>query len=194
MGVDVKKLVDQVIGVEGGYADHPADRGGPTMWGITQQVARAHGYMGDMRKLTREFAAAIYVQRYWTEPGFDRVAAVAPAIAAELFDIAVNMGPRWSGLFLQRALNVLNRGGQDYPDIPADGRIGTMTIDALGRFIARRQAPGLIVLLKAISCLRGARYIDIAEHNPSQEAFAYGWIANRVGQEVGQEHGVSVLS
>lgn len=183
MAADVNKLVDQVIGVEGGYANHPADRVGATMWGITEQVARAHNYAGDMRNLPRKFAAAIYAQRYWFEVGLDRVAAVAPELAAELFDIAVNMGPRWAGTLFQRALNVLNRGASDYPDIEADGRIGTMSIDALNRFIARRKAPGLVVLLRAVSCLRGARYIEIAEKNPSQEAFVYGWIANRVDQD-----------
>lgn len=181
--VDVNKLVDQVIGVEGGYASHPADRGGATNWGITEQVARAHHYVGDMRNLPRKVAAAIYVQRYWLEVGLDRVAAASPELAAELFDIAVNMGPRWAGTLFQRALNVLNRGAGDYPDIAADGRIGTMSIDALGRFIARRKGPGLIVLLRAVTCLRGARYIEIAEKNPSQEAFVYGWLLNRVGQD-----------
>ena len=183
MGVDVNKLVDRLIGVEGGYSDHPADRGGPTMWGITQQVARAHGYMGDMRKLPREFAVAIYMQVYWSEPGLDRVNAIAPEIAVELFDVAVNMGTRWAGLFLQRALNALNRGESDYPDVAADGRIGALTIGALGGLLRRRKEPGLDVLLRAITCLRGARYIEIAEANPSQEAFVYGWLANRVGQD-----------
>lgn len=43
---------DQIIegsGKEGGYVDHPSDKGGPTRWGITQTTARAHGYTGDMR-------------------------------------------------------------------------------------------------------------------------------------------------
>jgi len=43
MSASELELIDRVIGVEGGYADHPADRGGPTRWGITQAVARAYG-------------------------------------------------------------------------------------------------------------------------------------------------------
>ncbi len=183
MTVNVLELIDRVIGVEGGYANHPDDRGGETMWGITKQVARAHGYMGEMRKLPRVIAAEIYRRRYWDDVGLPPIAAIAPELAAELFDIAVNMGARWPGRFLQRALNVLNRGAADYPDIEVDGVIGRLTIDTLKLYHRRRGAKGLDVLLRAVTVLRGARYIDIGEANPSQEAFAYGWLANRVGQD-----------
>lgn len=30
--MDIDSLIDEVIGREGGYANHPADRGGPTRW------------------------------------------------------------------------------------------------------------------------------------------------------------------
>ncbi|STF91278.1 Predicted lysozyme (DUF847) [Escherichia coli] len=35
------------------------------MWGITQNTARAHGYRGDMRDLTREQALMILEGDYW---------------------------------------------------------------------------------------------------------------------------------
>ena len=40
---DVDDLIDKIIILEGGFTDHPADRGGPTRWGITEAVARSHG-------------------------------------------------------------------------------------------------------------------------------------------------------
>ena len=49
--VDVDHLIDALIDREGGFAEHPADKGGPTCLGITQAVARAHGYAGPMRQL-----------------------------------------------------------------------------------------------------------------------------------------------
>src|SRR3546814_10787624 len=52
----------------GGYVDHPNDRGGPTNFGITQAVARANGYLGEMRKLPRETAKAFYRAIYWAGP------------------------------------------------------------------------------------------------------------------------------
>lgn len=179
--MDVDELIDDVIGREGGYSNHPADRGGPTRWGITEAVARAHGFAGDMRALPREEAAAIYRRLYWLRPGFDRVAEIAPCIAAELFDTGVNMGPEVAASFLQRALNALNRGASDYPDIAVDRRIGETTLAALRGFIARRGASGEEVLLKAIETLQGERYLRLAEQRPANEAFLYGWLANRLG-------------
>lgn len=181
MAAKVLQLIDRVIGVEGGYAFHPADRGGETIWGVTAQVARAYGYTGPMRTMPRPTAVEIYRKRYWEEPGLARVADHAPRLAAELFDTGVNMGTSVPGQFLQRVLNVLNRQQRDYPDIPVDGRIGTMTIASLRTFMSVRGEPGEEVLIKACEALQGARYIGIAEGDKEQEAFVYGWVAHRVG-------------
>ena len=178
--MDVEALIDAVIAREGGYSNHPADKGGPTRWGITQQVARAHGYGGDMRLFPRAEAIAVYRRIYWLRPGLDRVARHAPRIAAEMFDTGVNMGPAVAVHFLQRALNALNRGATDYPDMILDGRIGPATLTALEAFLARRKPGGETVLLKAIVALQGERYVALAETRPANEAFLYGWLANRV--------------
>ena len=137
----IDEAIDELIGREGGYVNHPADRGGPTRFGITEAVARAHGYGGDMRSLPRADAEAIYRRLYWLRPGFDRVAEGAPKVAAELFDTAVNMGPETAVGFLQRALNALNRNGRDYADIAVDRRIGPATLGALAGFLAARRPP-----------------------------------------------------
>ena len=179
--MDIDTLIDDVIGREGGYSNHKADRGGATRWGVTEAVARAHGWSGDMRSFPREEAVAIYRRLYWLRPGFDRVADHAPKVAAELFDTGVNMGPEIAAGFLQRALNALNRGAADYPDIVPDRRIGDATIAALAGFVARRGAGGETVLLKAIEALQGERYLRLAEQRPANEAFLYGWLANRLG-------------
>jgi len=177
----VEELIEEVIAREGGYVNHPADRGGPTRWGITQQVARAHGYGGDMRSFPRAEAAAIYRRIYWLRPGLERIALLAPRIAAEMFDTGVNMGPAIAIGFLQRALNALNRGASDYPDIAAGTAVDDATERALAAFMARRGAGGESVLLKAIEALQGERYLRLAEQRPANEAFLYGWLANRLG-------------
>lgn len=177
----IKKLVDAVIDREGGYSNHPADRGGPTRWGVTEQVARAYGYRGDMRHFPREDAVAIYIARYWTRPDFHLVDERYPAVAEELFDTGINMGPAVAARFLQRALNLLNRGASDYPDIGVDGDIGPMTLLALDGFKKRRGAAGEAVLLKTLDGLQLARYAEITEGRPANEAFFYGWVANRIG-------------
>jgi lysozyme family protein len=179
--MNVDSLIEELIHREGGYTNHPADRGGPTRWGVTETVARAHGYDGDMRNLSRDLAAEIYRRKYWIAPHFDRIAPHAPKVAAELFDTGANMGPTIATGFLRRALNALNRGASDYPDIPAAGTIDDGLVAALATFLAKRGDTGETVLLKAIEALQGERYLDLAERRPANEAFLYGWLANRLG-------------
>ena len=182
-GVDVKALVDGLIDREGGYVNNPADKGGPTNFGITEAVARAQGYRGAMRELPREEAAGIYRRLYWLRPRFDEVAKRSPRLAGELFDTGVNMGPAVAVTFLQRALTALNRSGKDYADLVPDGRIGDVTLAALDAYFAvRGQSGGQTVLLRALEALQGERYLRLAERRPANEAFLYGWLANRIGE------------
>jgi len=194
--IDVDLLIDALIEREGNYVNHPADRGGPTCFGITEAVARAHGYRGPMRQLPRDEAAVIYQRRYWLRPRFDQVARRSGRLAAELFDTGVNMGPAVAATFLQRALTALNRNAGDYPDLVPDGRIGERTLAALDAFLAARggvfagrshpdqpgAASGETVLLRALEALQGERYLRLAERRPANEAFLYGWLANRIGE------------
>ena len=181
---NVDALIGALIDREGGYVDHPADRGGPTCFGITEGVARAHGYAGAMRSLPRDEAAAIYRRLYWLRPRFDAVAERSPAVAAELFDTGVNMGPAVAATFVQRALTALNRNGRDYPDLTPDGRIGAVSLAALDAFLAvRGKRSGETVLLRALEALQGERYLRLAERRPANEAFLYGWLANRMGDQ-----------
>ena len=180
--VDVDPLIDALIEREGGYVNHPADKGGPTCFGITEAVARAHGYRGAMREFSRDEAVAIYKRLYWLRPRFDEIARRSGCVAAELFDTGANMGPAVAATFLQRALTALNRNGDDYPDLVPDGRVGEVTLRALDRYFAvRGQASGETVLLRALEALQGERYLRLAERRPANEAFLYGWLANRIG-------------
>jgi lysozyme family protein len=177
----IESLIDDVLAREGGYVDHPDDRGGATNFGITERVARASGYDGPMRELPRALAADIYRRRYWFEPGFDRVHAIAPDIAAELFDTGVNMGVAVAAGFLQRALNALNRRERDYPDVAPTRAVDEPTLAALKAFVARRGSAGQRVLMKTLEALQGARYIELAEMRPANESFINGWLAHRLG-------------
>ena len=174
------KLEGRLIGKEGGYSNHPSDRGGETMWGITADVARRYGYSGPMATMPRSTAAAIYRRRYWSEPGFDKVAERSATIAEELFDTGVNMGQAVAALFLQQALNLFNRQGKDYPDILEDGDNGPGTLRALDAFLKRRGKEGETVMVRALNSLQGARYFSITRARPANEDFAYGWFLQRV--------------
>ena len=41
--MNIDELIDALIEREGGYVNHPSDRGGATKYGITEAVARAPG-------------------------------------------------------------------------------------------------------------------------------------------------------
>jgi lysozyme family protein len=179
---DVDALIGGLIDREGGYVNHPADKGGPTCFGITEAVARAHGFAGAMKNLPRDEAAAIYRRLYWLRPRFDQVARRSSRIAAELFDTGVNMGPAVATTFLQRALTALNRNAKDYTDLTPDGRVGPLTLHALDVFLETRgKKGGETVLMRALEALQGERYLRLAERRPANETFLYGWLANRIG-------------
>lgn len=174
----IDQMIDELLKKEGGYVNDPADRGGATNFGITEAVARANGYKGDMRDLPRSTAVAIYKKQYFTDPGFDRIYALSQPIAEEMFDTAVNMGVSVPGPWLQRLLNSLNeRGG----DLKVDGQLGPATTLALRVFLNRRGAEGERVLILGLNCMQGARYLEITEKREANKAFMYGWLLNRVG-------------
>jgi lysozyme family protein len=179
--MSVDGLIDAIVDREGGYVNHPSDKGGPTCFGVTEAVARANGYSGAMRQFPRSEAVAIYRRLYWLRPRFDELARRCRRVAAELFDTGVNMGPAVAVTFLQRALTALNRNAKDYADLTPDGRIGPATLGALDRFLAIRGGGGETVLLRALEALQGERYLRLAERRPANEAFLYGWLANRIG-------------
>lgn len=176
-----ERAVAHTLGIEGGYSDHPSDRGGETQWGITEAVARNDGYVGDMRALPKARALDIYRRLYWDRVGLDWIAAVDPLIAMECFDTGVNMGVGVGVTALQRVLNVLNRRARDYPDIIADGIAGGDTAAALRAFIRLRGAAGRDVILRLQNSIQGSRYVDLCEARQANEDFLYGWASQRLG-------------
>jgi len=180
----MSKLKDDVInGIiqrEGGYSNLKSDRGGATMYGITEAVARASGYQGDMRQLPRDLAYAIYSRQYWDALNLDAIEKLSPLIAAELADTGVNQGVGTAGKYLQRSLNVLNKRSTIYTDIAVDGAVGAGTLGVLKKYLAFRGKPGETVLHRMLNCLQGATYVALAEKNVTQEDFVFGWMMERV--------------
>lgn len=178
--MNFESVIDDILAKEKGYVDHPDDKGGPTNHGITQAVARANRFEGLMKDMPVSLAREIYRKRYIVAPAFDKVAVINPEIAAELIDTGVNMGPQKASEFLQRLLNGLNAQGSQYADIFVDGRIGDVTLSALRLFLRWRGQDGVKVLLRGLNSQQAMRYLEIAENNPSQESFLYGWLLHRV--------------
>lgn len=179
--MNIEQYLEELIKREGGYVNNPADRGGATKYGITEAVARANGFKGNMKDLPLEVAKAIYKKQYWTAPRFDLVNTISSAVAEELLDTGVNCGIGFTKPLLQRALNLLNNQSRaGFPDLVVDGVYGSTTLGALKIYLAKRGKDGEKVLVRVLNIMQGQRYIEICERNPSQEQFFYGWIANRV--------------
>lgn len=108
---------DLLITHEGGFSNHPDDPGGATMYGVTEKVARAHGFIGYMGDLTLDFAKSVYRKDYWDACQCE---VMPDPIRYPLFDAAVNSGPSQSIKWLQAAAGV-----------KADGKIGPITRSAV---------------------------------------------------------------
>lgn len=160
----------QTLGYEGGYSYETDDRGGRTKYGITEAVyldACRRGIINltapDIRDLTMEQAKAIYLTDYWNRLRLNEVKDAA--IAAEIFDTAVNMGRTAATLICQRALNYLGE------SLEEDGIMGRKTIEALNKW-ADKDSRALFVCLNGFQFMR---YVAIVKENETQHKFARGW-------------------
>lgn len=115
--MNFEKAFEKLLGHEGGFVDHPRDPGGATRYGITQRVARAHGYQGEMRELPVSEARRIARIAYWDAVRADEV---PDAVRYDLFDAAYHSGPEQATKWLQRAA-----GADD------DGKLGPKTLLAV---------------------------------------------------------------
>lgn len=178
--MSIDEILEGVIGKEGGYSNHSSDLGGATRWGVTEKVARANGYTGDMKVFPRETAKAIYLKQYFLQPRINLIFDVSQRIAEEMVDSNINLGTKWPALWLQQSLNLLSNNGKDYKQITEDGIIGSGTVNALKSLMAKRGVTGEMIILKMLNVLQGARYIEITRARPANAAFLAGWFAHRV--------------
>jgi lysozyme family protein len=156
---------------EGGYVNHPADRGGPTNKGITQSVyddwrQRQSLPQRDVKTIDDDEVGAIYERGYWVPPRCD---ALQRQLDLVQFDTAVNMGVGRAVRFLQQALGCT-----------ADGNFGPATQQALGACDA---GDTIVKYCK----VREAFYQSIVQKDPSQAVFLKGWLnrLNSLRHEVG---------
>lgn len=122
-------LLQQVLPWEGGYSDHPDDPGGATMKGLTIEVFRRWRNnprltKEDLKQVTAREIYEIYYTWYWKAVRGDQL---KPAIAAMLFDAAVNSSPANAVQALQNAINAARWAPTK---LKVDGRMGPATIAA----------------------------------------------------------------
>ena len=184
---DFEQAFSKTLGFEGGYSNHPADRGGETYRGIARtyfpnwtgwpiidrlkRSARFPGNLAGHAKL-KDAVRQFYLDYFWNPLEGDEIK--DQAVAMELFDSAVNMGTRRGVRFLQQALNLLNRNQKNYQDLIVDGDCGPKTLDTLHTLLRKDRSNKH--LLKMMNLLQGRHYTRIMEKNPGQEVFARGWL------------------
>lgn len=169
MTVAVEAMIDDVIRREGGFVDHPADRGGPTKFGITQ--ATLARYLGravkraEIEQLSPDQARQIYRRDYYHGPRIDQLPA---RIQPFVFDCAVNHGAGRAIGFVQQ---VCSQAG--FGQLVIDGVCGPKTIRAA------HDAAWTMKdwLLAALVEERRNFYHAIVARNPSQAVFLDGWLA-----------------
>lgn len=175
-------IYSEVLKLEGGsaYTNDKTDRGGKTRWGITEALARRHGYAGEMKDLPESFAKVVFKEEFWDGNRLDDIAGISEAVAREVYDSGVNVGPARAARWLQASLNIFNYGPDAHTDLVVDGRIGRASLNALRDYLAKRGNQGLTVLLRALNGYQFAHYANLAEADQSQRKYTFGWVANRV--------------
>lgn len=174
----------ETMKVEGGYANHPKDRGGETWkgiarnyhpnwpgWQIIDSFKNKPGFETNLyaSNALQQQVLIFYKQVFWDKMRLDEVK--NQEIAMEMFDTGVNCGQEVAVRFLQRSLNVTNRNQQDYSNIQVDGQMGPMTLKAVNNH------PRIKQVFKLMNALQGNRYLEICEHNESQEIFMTSWLS-----------------
>ena len=125
--MDFATAVNLLLQHEGGLVDDPNDPGGLTNWGWALHE-NPDLTADQIRTMTRDQAIARYKTRFWDRVQGDTL---APAIAFQLFDFAVNAGV---GTAIRKA--------QEIAGVADDGNWGPVTAAAVARldptqFVAR---------------------------------------------------------
>lgn len=152
------RAVENTLAFEGGYAADPADPGGETNFGISK---RTYPDL-NIRALTREQAEAIYHRDWWLRYGYGRID--DEALAAKLFDLSVNTGPRRAHSLLQKAVNKTGASR-----LEVDGLFGPASLAAVNSH------PHPSLLLAELKLLAVEYYLGLGNRR-----FLSGWVRRAI--------------
>jgi lysozyme family protein len=155
-----KKLVE----IEGGYVNHPEDKGGPTNLGVTLNTFRQYCGQGktikDLRNMSYGTWCEIMKDMYWDKCLADEIE--NQALAEIIVDWCVNSG------------TVGLRKVQEIAGTKPDGIAGPKTLDVINGANQKD-------LFDRIMAARNQFYVNIVKKNPTQRVFMNGWM-NRLGR------------
>ncbi|KKK84301.1 hypothetical protein LCGC14_2784730 [marine sediment metagenome] len=154
-------IIDRLIRREGGFVDNPADRGGPTKYGITMTALREwfgrEPTAGELEALTQADAHDIYCALYVMKPRFNRID--DERLREQVIDAGVLHGRGWASRRLQEVVGVT-----------ADGLIGPITLRAVN-FGGKTNGLGHRFMQRRIH-----RIGRIVQRDHTQIVFLTGWL------------------
>ena len=155
---EFKEYAPKLLEIEGGFVDHPEDRGGVTNLGITlttyRQYCGQEKTIKDLRNMSYGTWCNIMKDLYWDKCLADKID--NQAVAEITVDWCVNSG-------LQGLRKV-----QEIAGVKPDGIAGPKTLAAING--ANQQE-----LFDRIMSARTLFYENIVKKNPSQRVFLNGW-------------------
>lgn len=159
---DLDRALEFLLEEEGGWSNHPADRGGATMYGITQATYNA--WLKKTGKPTRSVknishaeAKTLYETEYWKAAKCDKL---PWPISYMTFDAAVNSGVGRAVKWTQEGLR-----------LTPDGAVGPRTIAAAQKAVNEGDGKRLLAIVDA----RVSFLARLVQSKPSQAAFLLGW-------------------
>ena len=165
----IDHMINDVLAKEGGFVNHPADKGGATNFGITQATLSRFlervVTVEEVRDMDVQVARDIYELRYFRNPRIDKL---PEGIQHFVFDCAVNHGPRRAIKFVQQVCNEAGFG-----PLTVDGLMGPRTAAVANTCHADMGDWMLVALVEE----RRMFYLRIIDNNESQRVFLKGWMA-----------------
>lgn len=162
MSHDLDEALEYLLDEEGGWSNHPSDRGGKTMYGVTQGTYDAFRKkkrrpQQSVRTITKAEARELYQSEYWDAASCDKL---PWPVSYLVFDAAVNSGPSRAVTWCQTGLGV-----------KPDGKVGPTTIAVAQRAVDE----GLGSVLLAIVDARVVFLSRLIQRSQSQADFLLGW-------------------
>lgn len=146
-------------------AKHPDEK---ALWNRVTNVLMDYGAKAAVQDAqARRMVAKIYFDNYYAPLNCARFP--GPRLRRKVFDTAVNVGRRRCARWLQRALNIADRGSDDV-GLVLDGGIGNATIEVLQRYSGEDE-----FLTKQVTGFQMTHYQTLCERKKKFESFIRGW-------------------
>lgn len=149
-----KILNERTKANEGGYVNHPHDRGGPTKYGISTRWYPNE----DIRNLTRERANAIFYKNYYKWNGLNKL---PYQIRGAVVDFGVVSNPLTAIKTTHRVLG-----------IPEGNIIGTTTLDKFKSFTQKDYE----LFLNQYRTEMMKYFYKVVRKEPKKKKFLQGWL------------------